>query len=554
MPLQQYVLIGISLASLLFLDVWSYIESPYLSYFLPPSLVPINGRIVMLIAALLDIAVLACIFVVVARLVENIEPLRAARDAIFLLLLLIPINMLRKRYHLFAYQSLVDHYGKLATIALILVAVFLACLAAFRRRAVVRGTAAVVMVLVPLPLLVIGQIVLQAYASVPIQLSTSLGSVNASGVSSGASRRVVWLIFDELDQYLMSEGRPAGVGLPAFDAFREISLSGVRAVRPGRDTIDAIPAALTCQKMTGADVRGSGSLILTPCNGAPHAFQSSQTVFAAARSLGLTTAVVGWYHPYCRVLADALTYCYGRPAQSQFVEEIQARNQTLPETAMFLLKRQLLQLPLAERSGLVQSPIPSREALQEERVDHLNEFTDLYDHALAAVRSPNLQFTVVHLPVPHLPGLYNRRTKQMDASGNGNYFDNLVLADKVLADVRLALEQAGLWDRTAVLVTADHPLRVSILQSLRDGSATEELRATGDRERSYIPFLLHLPQESGRAEFTDEFDSAAAGDIAVAAIAGKLTSYAGVEDELRRRGRPETCNFSKANEGGAPRF
>jgi hypothetical protein len=299
--------------------------------------------------------------------------------------------------------------------------------------------------------------------------------------------------------------------------------------------------------MAGADVRGSGSLLLTPCSGMPHVFQSTQTVFAAARSLGLTTAIVGWYHPYCRVLADALTYCYARPAQSQFVEEIEARNQRLPAMAIGLLRRELLQFPLAERSGLVQAPIPSRQAIQKERIDHLNEFVDLYDHALAAIRSPYLRFTVVHLPIPHLPGLYNRRTGTLDATGKGNYFDYLGLADKVLADVRATLERAGLWDRTAVLVTSDHPLRVSILQSLRDGSAAEERRATGDRERSYIPFILRLPQETGRAEFTDEFDSTIAGDIAVATAAGTLTSYSSVTAELKRRGRQEACNYSKAD-------
>lgn len=545
--LRRHILIGLSLASLLFLDVWSYIESPYLNYFLPPALVSINERLAMLIAAVLDMAVLGGILVVAAQLVKNSEPLKAGRDAAFLLLLLIPINMLRRHYHLFAYQSLVDHYGRLATVGLILLAVLLAAVVAFYRRTVVRAASMLVLVMAPLPLLVIGQSIFQAYASAPVRFSRSTGSLNASvGGGTDAGPRLVWLIFDELDQYLLSEGRPAGLQLRGFDSFREISLSGDRAVRPGRDTIDAVPAALTCQKMEGADVRGPGSLVLTPCSGSPHAFRPTQTVFAAARSLGFTTAIVGWYHPYCRVLADALTYCYSRPAESQFVEEVQARNQKFPEMAIDLLKRQLLQVPLAERMGLVQAPIPSRAVVREERVEHLDEFEDLYSHALAAIRSPYLRFTVVHLPVPHLPALYDRHTGALDATGKGNYFDNLVLADKVLADVRLALEGAGLWDRTAVLVTSDHPLRVSILQSFRDGSAAEERRATGDTERSYIPFILRLPQETGRAEFTDEFDSTVAGDLAVATVKGMLTSYSGVAAELKRRGPPEACNYSKA--------
>ena len=496
----------------------------------------------MLIAALLDVLVLGCIFAVAAEIFENTPRLRLARDTLFVLSLLIPINVLRKRYHLFAYQSLVDHYGRLATITLALVSVLLAYLLILHRRGAVRVTKVLVLVMAPLPLLIVGQSVFQTFTGAPRAFSTSIGSVRPpTAVNTETDQRVVWLIFDELDQYLLTEGRPTGLELRGFDAFREISLSAEKAVRPGRDTIDAVPAALTRQRMVGADVVGAGSLLLTPCRGEAHVFQSKQTVFASARSLGLTTAMVGWYHPYCRVLADSLTYCYAKPAQSQFVEEIETRNQGLPGMAMDLFKRQLLQLPLAERLGLVHETIPSREAVREERVDHLAEFVDLYHHALEAIRSPYLRFTVVHLPIPHLPALYDRHTQRMDATGKGNYFDNLVLADKVLTDVREALEQSGLWSRTAVLVTSDHPLRVSILRSLPADSAAEERKATGDRERSYIPFLVRLPQETGGVEFTDEIDSSVAGNLALGAATGQLTSYATAAALLKQTARPEPC-------------
>jgi len=548
-PLRRRVLIAVSLASLLFLDVWSYIESPYLSYFLPPGLVPTHERLAMLLAALIDITVLAAALVVAAQLAQNSVRLKTARDFAFLLLLLVPINMLRRRYHLFAYQSLVDHYGRLGTVGLMFLALILACVVAWYRRPFVRGATLLVLLLSPLPVLVLGQSLYQIYTSRPKHIADSVvGARDAANPSNGGGSRIVWLIFDELDQYLLFDGRPAGMELRGFDAFREMSLSAERAIRPGKDTIDAVPAALTCQRMTGADVTPSGSLLLTPCSGAPHTFQSTQTVFAAARSLGLTTAMVGWYHPYCRVLGDALTYCYARPAESQFVEEIATRNRRLSGMAIDLARRQLLQFPLAERSGLVRVQTPSPEMVRESQTEHLDEFTDLYNHALAVIRDSHYRFTVVHLPVPHLPGLYDRRTGSLTA-GNGNYFDNLVLADNVLSEVRVTLEQAGLWDRTAVLVTSDHPLRVSILQSLRDGSADAERRATGDRERPYIPFLLRLPKETGRAEFTEEFDSTVAGDIALAAAEGKLASYSEAIAALKRHGRPEACNTSNALNG-----
>ena len=46
----------------------------------------------------------------------------------------------------------------------------------------------------------------------------------------------------------------------------------------------------------------------------------------------------------------------------------------------------------------------------------------------------------------------------MNTSKDG-YFDNLVLADRLLGTIRLHMEQAGLWDSTVVLLTSDHEWR-----------------------------------------------------------------------------------------------
>src|SRR2546425_7901138 len=38
-------------------------------------------------------------------------------------------------------------------------------------------------------------------------------------------------------------------------------------------------------------------------------------LFRRARALGYDTALIGWYHPYCRVLGSDLTRCYWEAAE-----------------------------------------------------------------------------------------------------------------------------------------------------------------------------------------------------------------------------------------------
>src|SRR5262249_56942805 len=57
-------------------------------------------------------------------------------------------------------------------------------------------------------------------------------------------RRVVWLVFEELDQRIAFEARPPGLGLPELDRLRRDSLYADAARPPAGTTEVAIPALL----------------------------------------------------------------------------------------------------------------------------------------------------------------------------------------------------------------------------------------------------------------------------------------------------------------------
>jgi hypothetical protein len=69
-------------------------------------------------------------------------------------------------------------------------------------------------------------------------------------------------------------------------------------------------------------------------------------------------------------------------------------------------------------------------------------------------------FVLLHMPIPHGPGIYDRRTASF-ATSNPTYLDNLVLCDRYLAHVRKELEENGTWDSATLVLMDDRSWRIS---------------------------------------------------------------------------------------------
>ena len=73
------------------------------------------------------------------------------------------------------------------------------------------------------------------------------------------------------------------------------------------------------------------------------------------------------------------------------------------------------------------------------------------------------------MPVPHPPYFYNADTGKNDRGATPiagifqqtqeGYIDALALTDKIIGQLRRSMEQAGVWDSTTVIFSADHPYR-----------------------------------------------------------------------------------------------
>ena len=89
------------------------------------------------------------------------------------------------------------------------------------------------------------------------------------------------------------------------------------------------------------------------------------------------------------------------------------------------------------------------------------------------------------------------------------------------------MERAGVWDRTAVLVSADHGWRTHIWRGGPEWTAEEELAARGDT--AGVPFLLRLPGQAPGIVYSKSFGTVVTRRLITDILAGRLGNPAALE-------------------------
>jgi hypothetical protein len=223
----------------------------------------------------------------------------------------------------------------------------------------------------------------------------------------------------------------------------------------------------------------------------------ANSVFPQARALGYNTGIVGWHLPYCRILNEVLTACWWDDVPS-------LANST-------------------EASGLLQGALYISRGNLDGGSFSLVGSNLLVEHFAAMYRmstvrakelatDPRMGLVLLHLPGAHDPLTYNRNSGTWDrrVSRPSAYPDSLALVDRTLGEIRRAMVAAGEWDRTTLIVTADHWYR-------------EADRLTGRLDRR-VPFLVKLAGQTGSLEYADDFNTIVTRDLLLAVLRHEITT------------------------------
>jgi hypothetical protein len=223
------------------------------------------------------------------------------------------------------------------------------------------------------------------------------------------------------------------------------------------------------------------------------AFDAHATIFSDAQSLGWTTGVVGWYNPYCRILAGTLNYCFWRMGDGQ-------SDGALPEQSAL----QNALVPVVEGlRGLELKPSFAQ-------AKHAQDLAAVMPQAEALLRDQSIGFVFIHLPIPHPPGLYDRRTERYSATGS--YIDNLALSDRLLAESMATLSTTALASRTTIIVCSDHSWRVPMWRLTAPWTKEDEAASHGRFDPRPV-LMIHFPGQQEEQIVTAPFDSIGIHDI-----------------------------------------
>lgn len=368
------------------------------------------------------------------------------------------------------------------------------------------------------------------------------GKVAGMLPAAASHNRVIWIVFDEMDYRLLFPARPARIKLPHFDALRRISIFGDHVKSPAHNTIAAMPALLLAR-----DVPNDGSVDFTTrhlrvrFSGCSQfvSIESQPNVFRSARKLGYNTAVSGWYQPYCRLFGSDLSACatqYG--GRNTVGVQKFLRPRSLWEKSAFLAAWQARATVLQAKAVATRSDlnwrilsIPGRSYMN--RRLHIARLRSELQESDRMLRNTKLNFVLLHFSIPHPPGIWDPKRQTFTTSDQSNYIDNLALSDYVLGKIRETLVQTGDWDRSTILVSADHPFRPTSWLAIDPGvpppqaaPSHEMLRLTHRVWHPYIPFLLKLPGENTGIEYHREFNSVLSANLLLAALKGDIRTTA----------------------------
>ncbi|HZF40376.1 MAG TPA: sulfatase-like hydrolase/transferase [Blastocatellia bacterium] len=517
---------ALSLANLCFLAAWRsviYSADP-IGYHLTENAVWRNS-----VGLMLDVLLLAAMFwasYAFARRRRQARLLALLRWG-FLFVVYAALDGVRRQFYgPLTAPALIAVVGKPAFIALLIGASFLIVFTLARHsRRVITIAQAIVLILSPFALMTFSQTAWSLVKSRPANAAAKDKSAADAGNNIRPATRVLWVIFDEFGYHPAFGARPSSIELHELDRLRAESVVATNAYPPAKWTMLSIPALVTGRLVAVAQPSSYNELALTfDGAGSPAPWSTQPNVFSRARAIGAGSAVVGWYHPYCRVIGGDLTRC----SFTVVANETDRLSQRVSQSMLEHFRT------LGRGAPVIREVLPESVKVGKRwELAYAESLKRISQESAAAAADGALSLVMIHFPAPHFPCQYDRRKDDFTIEGGRNYFDNLELVDRTFGDLRRAMEQAGWWDNTIVLVSSDHWWRTDIWP--KNQTWTEEEQAVkSEGEDHRVPFLLKLKRQKESVIYQPSFNTVLSQDLLLALLRGELSAPADVTAWLDR--------------------
>ena len=337
--------------------------------------------------------------------------------------------------------------------------------------------------------------------------------------------RIVWVIFDELDYRMAFEKMPKDLELKEFDRLKEESLFATKAIPPAMRTYESIPSLFLGKKVKKSTLDESqeknGFFYLEFFdNSKPAKFNELPNVFSRVKKMGADTGAVGWSNKYCKNFGEEyLSVC-------DLVNNGYQKGKRNEDGSYTIETETIAEITKRHFQDFVSSlPFVLR------MIDLYKRNNDAHEkrhwHFLAESKrlaiNPKIDLTFIHLPLPHFPYVYNSLEKKF--SGGKSYRDNLVLSDVVLGEIRQAMENAGVWDDSTVIISSDHQWRIQSGGTYFKSFLTkDDYKISNGIEDKRVPFIVKLKNQKTAIEYEKPFNTIITHDLILALMKGEVST------------------------------
>jgi hypothetical protein len=331
--------------------------------------------------------------------------------------------------------------------------------------------------------------------------------------------RVVLIFFDYWDYHYTFVRRPNFVKTPNIDNLTNISFNGHNVARTSSKTFAAIPSTLSGHRIDYAR-RIAGDRLLTQYAAEyyPRIWNNQETMFSDARNAGYNVGVVATaFHPVCRMFRQYISRCVIDDHPFDY------KNRTV-----------LNRLDNVVTSTLWQVPPIRRVLFGERKIFHSHWGIHLklsnIDSLKKSSINPKISFLYSHLFIPHAPNIWNSIKKEYmyeNEDDPKNYFHSIVFLDKVIGELRAELEKAGLWDKTALILTAD-----TGNVGGQAGSGLKAYKEWGYDKKNRVPLIIRLPGQKHRVDLHRRVSGQTLRRVIQQIFAGKITKPEQISDHM----------------------
>jgi Sulfatase len=346
--------------------------------------------------------------------------------------------------------------------------------------------------------------------------------------NKGSDKRIIWILFDELSYNLVIDHRPAGLTFPNFDKLHSKSFSFANVEPNGNYTERIIPSLLSGHPIEELRSNNDGGLwYLDPARHQWFPYDPGNSLFALAEYNGWNPGVVGWFNPYCRTFASVLTSCQWRPGIEVElpIEGLGASEQKSILANAMVVPRMFARMVLRR---------PDKYWVEHVK-RNVEDYRSIMQYASNLIQNDQARFVFIHMPVPHPPGIYDRRTHTLVA--HGNYLDNLVLADDSLGELMREIEKTASADQTTLIVSSDHSWRVPIWR-LGGVWTREEEQISQGRFDTRPVLLIHFPGQNSGKEILAHMPELTEYDIVSAMLKLQMSAPENLDAFLQSRPQP----------------